>query len=88
MVVFEKLIERPGFSAEEHRKVGRDGILGSAVGRRNVGQVEGTPVWDSRRELTGFEVFRHDWLIRDHMASKSGERRRDFVVAVRDGSGQ
>jgi hypothetical protein len=56
MVVFEKLIERPGFSAEEHRKVGRDGILGSAVGRRNVGQVEGTPVWDSRRGIRSLQT--------------------------------
>ena len=88
MVVFEKLSEQPGFSAEEHRKIGRDGILGRVVGRRNVGQVEGTPVWNSRREQTGFEVFRRDWLIRDRMAGKSGERRRDFVIAVRDGSGQ
>ncbi len=88
MVVVEKLSERCGFSAEEHRKIGRDAILGSVVGRRNVGQVESTPVWNSRREQAGFELFRRDLLIRDRMAGNSGERRRDFVVAVRDGSGQ
>jgi hypothetical protein len=53
-----------------------------------VGQVKRAPAWNARREQTGLEILRRDWLIHDRMACNSGERSRDLVVAVRDGSDQ
>ena len=87
-MIFEKLEERLGRSAEEHRKIWRDGILGGAVGGRNVGQIESAPVWNSRCEQTGLGIFWRDRLVHDRMASNSGERGRDLVVAVRYRAGQ
>jgi hypothetical protein len=47
--IFEKLGERLGLSAEEHRKIARDGILGNAVGRRHEDAAQ--RLWD--RHLHG-----------------------------------
>ena len=87
-MILQEFGERSWPTAEKHRKIRRDSIVGRAVGGRDVGEIKRTPVWNARREQPGFISLRRDWLIRDGSASNNGERSRNFVVAVRDGPGE
>ena len=83
-VILQEFGERPWFMAEKHREIGRNSIVGRAVGRRNVGEIKRTPARNARREQPSFKGFRRDCLIRDLSASDNGERSRYLVIAVSD----
>jgi hypothetical protein len=63
-------------------------IIGGAVGGGDVGEIKRAPAWNARREQPRFIGLRRDWLIRDSSSGDDGERRRDLVVAARNGPGE
>ena len=47
-VILQELGERSWPTTEKHRKIGRDIVVGRAVGGRDVGKVKRTPTWKAR----------------------------------------
>ena len=84
-MILQEFGERSWPTAEKHWKIGRDSIVGRAVGGRDVGEIKRTPAWNARREQPGFIGLRRDRLIRDGSAYDNGECSRNLIVAVRDG---
>ena len=84
-MILQEFGERSWPTVEKHWKIGRDSIVGRAVGGRDVGEIKRTPAWNARREQPGFIGLRRDRLIRDGSAYDNGECSRNLIVAVRDG---